>query len=149
MTEGLQSPQLPEPNPVTMQAHRRQTFWQIKFPLLVGLLLVLFAGVGVIWAAVSGGGDVSRWSDISVIWLVVPMLLLSLIMIAVTAGMVYLFGRMLPVLPRYSHLLLSYFVIVSHRVGSLSNAVVEPFLRAHSLSASVRAFKKSLRRKSG
>ncbi len=146
MTEGLQSPQLPEPNPVTTQAHRSQKFWQIQFPLLLGVLLVLFTAAGVILAAVSGDGDVSRWSDISVIWLVAPMLLLTLIMIALTAAMVYLFRRMLPVLPRYSHLILGYFIIVSSRVDSLSNAVAEPFLRAHSLSASVQAFKRSLRR---
>lgn len=147
MTEGLQSPQLPEPNPVTTQAHRRQTFWQIKFPLILGLVLVLLAGAGVIWAAVSDGGDVSRWSDISVMWLVAPMLLLTVIMIAMTAGLVYMFSRMLPVLPRYSHLLLSYFVLVSRQVKGLSDMVVEPFLRAHSLTASVRAFQRSLRRK--
>lgn len=149
MAEAPQAPQLPEPNPVTTQAHQHQAFWQIKFPLLVGVILVLIAAAGVIVASVSGGGDVSRWSDISIIWLIAPMLLLTLILIAATAGMVYMMGRLLPVLPRYSHLLLGYFLNLSIQVKGLSNAATEPFLRLHSMSASVRAFRQSLRRKSG
>ncbi len=149
MEDSPQTPQLPEPNPITTAEHQRQTFWQIKFPLLLGVLLVVLAGIGVVWAAASGGGDVSRWSDISVIWLITPMLLLTLIMILLTAGMVYMVGRLLPVLPRYTHLLLGYFVIVAKRVESISNAAVEPFLRAHSASASVKAFQKALRGKKG
>lgn len=147
MEEIPQSPRLPEPNPVTTAAHRRETFWQIKLPLLVGVLLVVLAGVGVIWAAVRGEGDVSRWSDISVIWLILPMLLLTLIMIVLTAGMVYMVGKLLPVLPRYTHLLLGYFVQLARRVESISNAAVEPFMRVHSASASVKAFQRALRSK--
>lgn len=116
---------------------------------MVGVFLVLLAGAVVVLAAVSGEGDINRWSDISLIWLIAPMLLLIIILIAMTAAMVYLFRRMLPVLPRYSHLFLSYFTMVSRQVKSISNASVEPFLRAQSLSASLRAFKRSLRRKSG
>ncbi|MGW8250917.1 MAG: hypothetical protein ACWGO1_09765, partial [Anaerolineales bacterium] len=71
---------------------------------MVGVFLVLLAGAVVVLAAVSGEGDISRWSDISLIWLIAPMLLLIIILIAMTAAMVYLFRRMLPVLPRYSHL---------------------------------------------
>ncbi len=147
MEESPQSPQLPEPNPITTAEHRRQTFWQIKFPLLVGVLLMVLAGLGVVLAAATGGGDISRWSDISVIWLITPMLLLTLIISVLTAGMVYMVGKLLPVLPRYTHLLLGYFVQVSRRVESISNAAVEPFLRAHSASASMKAFQKAIRRK--
>lgn len=146
MAEGLQSPQLPEPNPVTMSVHRKQSFWQITLPLLVGVILVLIAGAGVVWAAVNDSGDVSGWSDVSVMWLIAPMLLLTIIMIAMTAAMVYVFGRLLPVLPRYTHLLLGYLVLVSRRVEGISDAAVEPFLRAHSLSASARAFRREVRR---
>ena len=149
MEESPQSPPLPEPNPVTTAAHRRQTFWQIKLLVLLGVVLVVLAGIGVVLAAASGGGDVSRWSDISMIWLITPMLLLTLLMSVLTAGMVFMVGKLLPVLPRYTHLMLGYFVLVSRRVESISKAAVEPFLRAHSVSASVRAFQKALRRKNG
>ena len=150
MADEPQAPQLPEPNPVTMRLHQRQSFWQIKFPLLVGVILVSLAALGVLLASASGQGDnISKWSDISLIWLLIPMILLTVIVSAATAALVYMLAQMLPVLPRYTHLLLGYFLTLSVRVKGMSNAAVEPFLRMHSTSASVRAFWRSLLGKSG
>ena len=133
----------PEPNPVTIAAHRRQVLWQITLPVTVVVALVLLAVVGVVLAGIRGSGETSLWADISVIWLIIPMLFLTIIFIVATAAMVYLLVQVLRNLPPYSRQMQDIMALVSRRVRQYSDAAVEPFLRWHSFSASVR----SLRRK--
>jgi hypothetical protein len=144
MAEQMQPSPLPEPNPVTMQAHRRESFWQIKFPLAIAIGLILLSAVCVVVASVTGVGNVSGWADISVMWLILLMTPPVLIMVAITAGLIYLLAQAIPMLPRYSRLLLGYFILVRERVGQVSKMSVEPVLRVHSWSASLQAFKDSL-----
>ena len=128
-----------------MHAHRQQSFWQIKFPMIVGVILLLLSALCVVLASVTGRGDISTWADISLIWLITPMLLLGLIAFAATAAMIYMLMQLLPILPRYSRLVLNYINKFGIQVGKVADASVEPFLRVRSLSASIRAFKRSLR----
>ena len=144
MAERVQPPPLPEPNPITMQAHRHESFWQIKLPLAIGIGVVLVAAVGVVVASFTGAGNVSGWADISVMWLILLMTPPVLILVAITAALIYLLALVIPMLPRYSRLLLGYFILVRERVGKISQISVEPVLRVHSWSASLRAFKDSL-----
>lgn len=48
--------QLPERNPVTHAAHRREVFWQITFPFLIALIILLGLVAGVIFAGTTGAG---------------------------------------------------------------------------------------------
>jgi hypothetical protein len=121
-----------------MAIHRRQVFWQIILPLAVIVSLVLFAGIGVVLASVSGIGDLERWGDISLIWLISPMLVLIMISFLALGGMVYLLWQILHVLPSYSRQLLEIFLLVQVRVRKVSDAAVSPFIYTHSFSASVR-----------
>jgi hypothetical protein len=131
---------LPPPNPVTYANHRRQVFWQIYFPLIIIVSLVLFAGIGVLLASVSGSGSeaISRWGDISLIWLISPMLVLILISFVALCGMVYLLWQILKVLPSYTRQLLEFFLLVQIRVRKASDAAASPFIHTHSFMASVR-----------
>lgn len=149
MEERPQPRSLPEPNPVTQQAHRRQSFWQIKLPLAIGVGLALIAGAGAIVASVRGTGDVSRWASVSLIWLILQITPLVLILAGVTAAMVYLLSAMIPVIPRYMRLVWGYFMLVQGQAERLSRVSAEPFLRIQSIAASVQAFWDALLRKSG
>lgn len=149
MEERPQPRRLPEPNPVTQQAHRHQSFWQIKLPLALGVCLALIAGAGVIVASVRGAGDVSRWANISLIWLILPMMPLVLILAGFTAAMVYLLSVMIAVIPRYTRLVWGYFILAKGQAERLSRISVEPFLRIQSITASLRAFWNALLQKSG
>ena len=145
MNGGQKPPVRPAPNPITQAAHRQQVLWQIWAPFAVVVILVLISAVGVVVAGLQGTGDINRWANISLIWLIAPMLLLTVIMIAATAGIVYLLFQTLRVLPSYARMAQDIFATISFYVRKYSDAAVEPFLKAHSFTASVRA----LRRKSG
>lgn len=138
----MQSPpphrQYPPPNPVTRAVHRRQVFWQIYLPLGAAVILILVTAAGVLLAGIAGNGEVSRWGDVSIIWLILPMLLLTFIAFMALAAIVYVLGQALRILPSYTRQVLEVVLLIGMQVRRGSDAVVEPFIRGHSTSASLR-----------
>jgi hypothetical protein len=137
---------LPEPNPVTRQSHRRQAFWQITVPFLVALLVILLLAGGTIWAAVGGFGEVSRWADISVIWLLSPHIFFSLLELVIVCGLVFVMVKLRYYLPRYTRILQDHMVTVSQLVRFYADKVVEPVLRFRGLKASADKLKHEIGR---
>lgn len=125
-------------NPLTERKHRRQVFWQITLPLLVGALVLIAACVLPV-ITVIGGGEVSVWADISLMWLIVIAFIIALIPLALLGGLVFgltqLIGKLPPVFFRIQGLLRT----LNLRVSQLSDRVVNPFIRINSLSAGFRS----------
>ena len=127
--------QLPERNPLTHAAHRREVFWQITFPFIIALIIILGLVGGVIFAGTQGVGDVSRWADVSLIWLLLPVLIVIIVMLLILSGVVYLVTKLLAVLPGYARLVQDYFYLIQVRVKSIADKLVEPVLKLHSFKA--------------
>lgn len=139
---------LPERNPLTHAAHRRQAFWQITLPVLVGSLLLLLALVGVILTAsgASSGEQVQRWANISLIWLILPNLVFVVLATAFFTAILYLVTRLLAVVPGYAHLVQIFFLRVNLRVRAFDVAIVRPLLKAKGLTAALRQVCKSIKK---
>jgi len=142
MSEDFHSPFTPEPNPLTQRKHRKEVLWQITAPLVIGALLVLAAGVGVVYAGASNTGPVDRLASISIIWLIIPMMVVALIFLAVTVALAYGLMRLNDLLPIYSRQLQDLFVVIEARVKRAADAAVEPALRVRSAAAGLRAFRR-------
>jgi len=142
MSEDFHSPFTPEPNPLTQRKHRKEVLWQITAPLVIGALLVLAAGVGVVYAGASNTGPVDRLASISIIWLIIPMMVVALIFLAVTVALAYGLMRLNDLLPIYSRQLQDLFVVIEARVKRAADAAVEPALRVRSAAAWLRAFRR-------
>jgi hypothetical protein len=131
-------------NPITQQKHHQEVLWQITLPLVLGGGLILATAILTVWAGVGNRGDVSLWADISLIWLILPWLLVTLIFIAILAGLVYAFTMMISGLPPLAYRIQGGFRRASVLVRSYANRLVEPVLRVNSAQARVKAFKRSL-----
>lgn len=129
-------------NPVTHDRHRRDVFWQVTVPLVVGILLFLALAVGVVWSASGNGGAVSRWADISTMWLLIPVLFICLILLVILAGLIYLITWLLGTVPRYAFQLQAWFRLVSRKIHQGSDLAVEPVLRWRSFKAGMRALRR-------
>lgn len=131
-------------NPITQRAHRKQVFWQITVPLVIAALIILVLAV-----LVSAGNSqsASLWADISLIWLIIPVMIVSLIFLVVLAGLVYAVIWLLRNLPSYAMQAQNFMVMIAHQVERLGNAIVEPILRVNAFLASLEALRRSLRRK--
>ena len=132
---------LPERNPKTHASHRREVFWQITFPLALVSMIFLALSVGVIWAGVAGSGELTRWAGVSIVWLSLPVIILSLLMLALVRGLVYGVTKLLHVLPGYARLAQDFFVRVQNKVKALADKIVEPFFKVHGFGAAVKTLK--------
>jgi hypothetical protein len=131
-------------NPVTHQKHRREVFWQITLPLVVGILILISLAVMTGMAAIE---PVRRWSDISLIWLTTYKLVFGLINLILLAGLAYGLIRLVSVLPIYARQVQDFFVLVSRRVALITDRLVEPMLKIHSFVAGAQKLGQILRRK--
>jgi hypothetical protein len=142
MNEKPQPKPLPEPNPVTYSAHRRDVLWQITVPIIIGTAVLLLAVIGVILAGSSGTGDISRWADISMIWLLTPNIILAVFVLVILCAFVYVFIYLLRVLPSYTRMAQDFFFRVQTQVRIYSDKAVEPILKIQSFKAGAKAIHK-------
>jgi uncharacterized membrane protein SirB2 len=127
-----------ERNPKTHALHRREVFWQITVPLVVGIL-VLLAGVGaIVFFTIQPVTDVGRWASVSLIWLILPSLIIALLFLALLAGLIYLVSFMSHRIPHYTLIIQLYVQQAKDKIGQLLNLSTEPILRINSLWAAIR-----------
>lgn len=131
-------------NPVAQRAHRKQVFWQITVPLVIAALIILALAVLV---STGNSQSASLWADISLIWLIIPVMVVSLIFLVVLAGLVYAVIWLVRILPGYALQAQNFMVMIANQVERLGNAIVEPILRINAFLASIQALRRSLRRK--
>ena len=148
MVENPSSPKapqpLPEPNPATRRAYRRQSFWQITLPFLIALLLLLALAGGTIWAASGGLPEVTRWADVSLIWLISPQLFFYLLNLVILIALAVGLAKLLAVLPRITRLIHEKILLVQREVQKYSNIALEPVLKVKGFKASAEALKQQI-----
>lgn len=129
---------LPKRNPKTHAEHRREVFWQISVPLVVGILLLLAAVGAIIFSATQSVFELDRWADVSLLWLIMPSLFFALIILIILIGFIYAITLLLRVTPRYTYIVQQYFEIGKGKVSQISNRIIEPIIKARSSWAVVR-----------
>jgi uncharacterized protein involved in cysteine biosynthesis len=138
MMDTIRSSSYPERNPKTHAEHKREVFWQITLPLVIGILLLVAAVVAIILSATHPVTDVGRWADVSLMWIILPSLFFALIMLVILIGLAYGISRLIGVIPRYSHIIQLYFEQAKGKVSQLTNLMAEPILRVNSVWAAAR-----------
>lgn len=127
-----------ERNPITHAAHKREAFWQIFMPLLMGILLILAAMGAIIFQAIQPVSEVGRWASVSLIWLILPTLFLAMLLLALLVGLIYFASMIMSRVPRYALIIQLYITQAKNTADHLLNASTEPILRINSIWASIR-----------
>jgi hypothetical protein len=83
----------------TLRLHKQQIVWQILLPFLLVTLILLTAGI---WLVTGATSQTRVWSDVSIIWLLVPMLILALAALALFVVLIIGMAKLLQVAPRYT-----------------------------------------------
>jgi hypothetical protein len=89
----------------------------------------------------------STWADISVIWLIIPALAVSIILAIIMGGAIYAVTWLIQELPFFFHQAHQWLLALGVQVDRISNKAVEPVLRVHSFSASMRKLGGQVKRK--
>lgn len=127
---------IPLPNKSTSyQSHRQQFIWHILLPVLFAVALIVVAGV----LTVTQNTDQTHlWSDISIIWLLIPLLIFSLVFLVVLATLIYAIDRVLKVFPIYTYRAQKLAKRVKQGTRRAADAAVKPVLFIEGINASLR-----------
>jgi predicted PurR-regulated permease PerM len=128
---------LPHPVHESYKRHRRQLISQILLPMVLAALLFVALIVLVNVATFRGNGDVARWAAISTIWIVIPIMIASLIFLAVLVGIVYLLKRLLNITPTYTGLAQDFVHKLAIRIRLAADQLVKPVIFLDSVGASI------------
>jgi len=126
----------------SFQRHRRQRFWQILAPTLLGGLLVLAVAVLMV-LSISGiqtGINVSQGADISLIWIIMPILLIAVFLTIILLAMIYGMSRILGILPVYSRMAQDYVTLVAARIQHGAKKVTAPIVSVKTTRSAMKAF---------
>lgn len=109
----------------SIQDHKQQRFWQIILPIVLFSALVAVAGCSIVFA----GAESDRlWADISIIWLLLPVLVGSLILLALLVGSVYLMARLLIIVPNFTRRVQNLFHRIEKGTHKAADSAVKPVL---------------------
>jgi hypothetical protein len=119
---------VPRPERTSYVKHRNDVQRQIILPIvlvsLAGLGLAIFSG----FAAARSNAGVSLWADISIIWLIIPVMVLALVIMVLMLALVYGLNRLLKVSPHYTGLAQSYAIWLNTQITIWADKIIHPVL---------------------
>jgi hypothetical protein len=132
--------ELPKPEHYSYQVHRKQVGIQVLLPVILAGILMIAMIVIVSLATFRSGGDVGRWAAISTIWLVLPLLVFGLMGLALAIGLIYLFAKLLGILPVYTGMAQDYVYKARSYIIHVADMAVRPIIALNAFMSTVKAF---------
>lgn len=120
--------------------HRNQVMRQIILPVVLSALVLIGIVVWVSYATFNQGGDVGRWAAISTIWVIIPMLIGGLVVLAILGGLIYGMARLLEALPYYTGIAQDYIFIARGYIIRGADMAVKPILKLNEWLQTAKAF---------
>ncbi len=111
--------------------------WQVWTPLVAGILIFLALGILSIIGAAQGNAQVERWANISAVWVIIPVLLSSLLIMALVGGLAYGVAVLLKKMPGWlltAQLFMLRIALVTRRAADKATT---PVMTVNTLSARV------------
>ena len=128
---------IPKPIHESYKRHRKQLTGQIILPVVFAALVCIASIVLVNIATFRDNGDVARWAAVSTIWIVIPIMVTSLIFLAVLVGLVYLLGKLLHITPTYTGKAQDFVHNLAIRIRLVADKLVKPVIFLDSVGASL------------
>lgn len=125
---------LPEPNPFTQRIHRQEILRQVIIPLILGIILVVVIVYGLGRANM---GDLDRWVEVSIIFLLLPLFILGWVPLAAIIFLIYAISQILRLLPPYTRLTQQAIRRIEGQIKSGANFSVRPLIQIESFLAIV------------
>jgi hypothetical protein len=120
--------------------HRKQFVSQIILPIVLAALLFIALVVLLNIATFRDNADVGRWAAISTIWISIPIILMALVFFTVLGGIIYLFMRLLRIVPIYTGKAQDFAYKVEGYVRRGADALVKPIIALNGIGASIETF---------
>ena len=133
--------------PTSAREHQRQILWQVWVPLSLGILLVLGLAALTIIGANRGSAAVTKWSHLSAVIMLIPVLFFGIVILAILSAAIYGIAKALKILPVYTRLVQAYAQLISITIKVRSDQFLQPVFKVGGWLASVQRFWSVLRGK--
>ena len=120
--------------------HRKQVMQKIIMPVVLSALVLVGIVVWVSYATFSQSGDVGRWAAISTIWVIIPMLVGGLVVLAILGGLIYGMAKLLGALPYYTGIAQDYVIIARGYIIRAADMAVKPILAVNGWLETMKTF---------
>jgi predicted PurR-regulated permease PerM len=138
----MNEPIVPPPPRESILRHRKERNWQILAPVLGTVTLGIVLSIVIIYGAMQGG-DAARWAAIATILLVIPIMVVSLLLLAVLSVFIYEAQYIYKILPTYSAQAQDTVLNVTAQVNNYADKSTTPILALKTwLSVPGRIFRK-------
>ncbi|HEY9088260.1 MAG TPA: hypothetical protein VIO36_08835 [Anaerolineaceae bacterium] len=128
-----------------MRKHRRQSFWRILFPvILVSLIVIALVVLAMVTTAGAGNDLDTHWANISLIWVLLPTILGSLVWLAILGGLIFAMVKLLGALPNGFAIVQHALMRVSEVARDVSDKVSAPVIKTKGFWAGVHRLKDRL-----
>ena len=120
----------------TLRLHKRQVVWQILVPFLLVTLMLLAAGAWLVW------GETARaraWADVSIIWIVAPLLLLALVALALLVVLIVGMIKLLQAAPRYTSRAQQLAGQIAAGTRKAADGAIKPFVWIEQAGAAIKS----------
>lgn len=120
----------------SIRSHKRQFTLQILVPFLIMAGLII---AGAVSAVTAGATRTGTLTDIAVIWLVLPALVLGAVILVLTITFIYGMAELLKLLPHYSGKAQDFFTFLSSGTRKLADGTTKPFIWFRQASAAIKS----------
>ncbi|MCF6277831.1 MAG: hypothetical protein L3J16_03675 [Anaerolineales bacterium] len=120
---------------LSYRMYRRQFVWQIFVPIIIAVLLAVAASI---FAATRTGGTASLWADISLIWLLIPILVATFLFFILLVGLIYTLALLLKITPNYTYQTRQLVYRAQQMIERAADSAAKPVLFLEGISASIK-----------
>ena len=120
--------------------HRKQMMRQVLLPVVLSALALVGMIVWISIATFKQGGDVERWAAVSTIWVIIPMLLGGLVVLAILCALIYGMARLLNATPYYTGIAQEYVILARGYIVRGADMAVKPILKLNEWLQTAKAF---------
>lgn len=113
---------------------------QVLTPVIISGLILFAMIVLIVYVTFWKEGDVARWSAISTIWIIVPVIILSLIFLVLLVALIYGMASLLKLIPPYTGYAQRIVWRAQGQIQRGADMVARPVLGLEGILATIRTF---------
>ena len=124
------------PDSPTVLKHKHQFTWQILVPFLVMAGLII---TGAVFAVTGGPKQARVWADVSIIWMLAPMLGFALLITVVLGSLIYGMAKLTQITPHYTGRAQEFAVTVSAGTHKVADGAAKPIFWFQQAGATIKS----------
>lgn len=115
-----------------MNKHKQQTFWQIFFPMIIFTGVFAFFAYSFFGKTLFGELNLRIWSDISLVFIMLPLFLTFLLIFIFLFLIIYLLSRFQPAIGAFLSYISDISTIATYWASKLTNYLTLPLIQIES-----------------